>query len=196
MDPVSTEPADEVGRLRRAIEHHRPGDGREAEACRSFVVALDRLDRPFDQFADLTHVTASGIVVGPRGVILHRHRRLHRWLQPGGHLESGESPAEAVLRECREETGLAVIHPPGGPMLIHVDVHPAATGHIHLDPRYLVLAPDDDPAPLPGESQEVAWFNWEEAADLADEALSGALRSARRVVRTSAGYEEERKCDD
>ena len=49
---------------------------------------------------------------------------------------------------------------------------------------------DADPAPPPGESQEVAWFTWEEADRLADGALSGALRSARRVVPTSAGPEE------
>jgi 8-oxo-dGTP pyrophosphatase MutT (NUDIX family) len=30
------------------------------------------------------------------------------WATPGGALEPGESPAEAVVRECREETGLLV----------------------------------------------------------------------------------------
>jgi 8-oxo-dGTP pyrophosphatase MutT (NUDIX family) len=120
-------------------------------------------------------------VVGPRGVVLHRHRLLHRWLQPGGHVDPGETPEEAVLRECVEETGLAVTHPEGGPVLVHVDVHPAARGHVHLDLRYLVSAPDDDPAPGPGESQQVAWFSWEAAADRADESLAGALRAARRL---------------
>jgi 8-oxo-dGTP pyrophosphatase MutT (NUDIX family) len=182
---------DQVARLRQAIENHLPGDQREAESCRRCVAELDRLPRPFDQLADPTHVTASGIMVGPRGVVLHNHRRLRRWLQPGGHLEPGESPVEAVIRECREETGLAVVHPPDGPLLLHVDVH-AAQEHVHLDIRYLMVAPDEDPAPPPEESQEVAWFSWDAAAGLADEALSGALRSARRVMRTSTG-DQERK---
>jgi 8-oxo-dGTP pyrophosphatase MutT (NUDIX family) len=181
----------EVARLRRAVERHHPGDEREVESCRRLVAELDRLPRPFDESADPIHVTASGIVVGPRGVILHKHRRLGRWLQPGGHLEPGESPTQAVLRECREETGLVVTHPPGGPVLLHVDVHPSARGHVHLDPRYLVLAPDEEPAPPPGESQDVAWFSWEEAAGLADDALSGALRAARSVVGASAAGEEQ-----
>ena len=47
-------------------------------------------------------------------------------------------------------------HPPGGPRLIHVDVHDAAHGHTHLDLRYLLVAPDRDPAPPPGESPEAA----------------------------------------
>lgn len=145
---------------------------------------LERLDLPFDQGADPTHVTASAIVVGDRGVILHRHRLLHRWLQPGGHIEPGESPEAAVVRECVEETGLAVAHPADGPALVHVDVHPAARGHVHLDLRFLLTAPNDDPSPGPGESEEVAWFTWDEASAMADDALAGAIVSARRLIGT------------
>lgn len=177
--------AQQVTRLRQAVARHRPNDQRETDSCRMMVRELDRLPMPFDEHADSTHVTASGIVVGPRGVILHKHRRLGRWLQPGGHLEAGEDPTEAVLRECLEETGLTVVHPTGGPLLIHVDVHPSAHDHLHLDPRYLVIAPDSEPAPPPEESQEVAWFSWEDATELADEALSGALRAAHKVMQTS-----------
>jgi hypothetical protein len=67
-----------------------------------------------------------------------------------------------------------------------VDVHRASKNHVHLDLRYLVGAPDADPAPAPGESQDVAWFSWDEAGALADEALAGALISARRL---NGGFE-------
>jgi 8-oxo-dGTP pyrophosphatase MutT (NUDIX family) len=170
-----------VESLRQELRSHRAADEREALSINLFVTELDRLEDPLDRHADPTHVTASGIVVGDRGVVLHRHRRLHRWMQPGGHLDAGETPAEAMVRECAEETGLSVHHPPDGPTLIHVDVHPAANGHVHLDLRYLVWAPDEEPVPGPGESQEVAWFGWEEAIAVADEALVGALRSAHRL---------------
>ena len=66
-------------------------------------------------------------------------------------------------------------HPASGPILAHVDVHTAARGHVHLDLRYLVWAPDLPPAPGPGESQEVAWFTWEAALEIADDALTGGL---------------------
>ncbi len=186
---AETVPGDEVGRLREVLGCHRAVDDRERASLIAVLGALDRLERPFDRSADPTHVTASGIVVGRRGVVLHKHRRLGRWLQPGGHLDPGETPAEAVLRECQEETGLAVTHPAGGPLLVHVDVH-EASGHLHLDLRYLVLGGEADPAPPPEESQEVAWFTWAAAEDLADGALSGALRSARRVEPVPAGPEE------
>jgi 8-oxo-dGTP pyrophosphatase MutT (NUDIX family) len=106
---------------------------------------------------------------------LHRHRRLGIWLQPGGHLDPGETPWEAAVREASEETGLPLRHPLAGPRLVHVDVHPAAAGHVHLDLRYLVETSDHEPRPPPGESQEVRWFAWPEALALADEGLAGAL---------------------
>jgi 8-oxo-dGTP pyrophosphatase MutT (NUDIX family) len=175
----------EVQRLRAAIEAHQAGDEREAASRDTFLAELGSLERPFDEHADLTHVTGSGIVVGPRGVVLHNHRRLKMWMQPGGHIEPGETPADAALRESEEETGLRLSHPPAGPVMVHVDVHPAANGHIHLDVRYLLFGPDHDPAPPPDESQEVAWFSWHQAVEMADDSLLGALRAAHRVIDTS-----------
>ena len=39
-------------------------------------------------------------------VLVIEHRRLKTWLPIGGELEPGETPAEAAVRELREETGL------------------------------------------------------------------------------------------
>ena len=171
---------DAVAAVRAAIDTHRPGDGREAHSLRRVAAALATLARPLDRLAGPEHVTGSAVVVGSRGTVLHLHKRLHRWLQPGGHLEPGEAPWEAAWREAQEETGLSLEHPDGGPRLIHVDVHGAANGHTHLDLRYLLLCPDRDPAPPPGESPEARWFGWDEALARADGALVGALRAARR----------------
>jgi len=173
-------------RVLASVEAHPAGDDRESQSLDEVRGLLRTLVAPFDRSGGPAHVTASAVVVGVRGVLLHRHRRLHRWLQPGGHLDPGEWPQDAALRECEEETGLAVHHPAAGPVLVHVDVHDAADGHVHLDLRYLVLGPDAAPAPPPGESQEVAWFSWGEATALTDEALAGALRSARRLIATGA----------
>lgn len=167
--------------LRPMVERHQPGDERERRSKVRFLEELDRLEDPCNESADPVHVTASSVIVGRRGTVLHLHRRLHRWMQPGGHIDTGEEPAAAALRESFEETGLALSHPPDGPVMVHLDVHPAASGHTHLDLRFLLLGPDDDPAPPPGESQEVRWFSWEEAEETADESLAGALRAARRL---------------
>jgi len=167
------------GKVRSEVLGHSTVDEREAAARERILAALDTLERPFDKGADPVHVTGSAVVIGQRGTILHVHRRLGRWMQPGGHVDAGEEPCDAALRESEEETGLVLSHPEEGPRLIHVDVHPAADGHTHLDLRYLLLASDADPSPPPGESPEVRWCTWEEAEALSDVALASALRVAR-----------------
>lgn len=167
--------------LHQLVADHAPADPREVAAKERFLTELDRLGHPTDETADPVHVTASAIVVGPRGTVLHLHRKLGRWMQPGGHLDREESPAGAALREAHEETGLDLSHPPGGPAFIHLDVHPAAAGHTHLDLRYLLVGADEDPRPFPGESPEARWYGWDDAEAIADEALIGALQVARRA---------------
>jgi 8-oxo-dGTP pyrophosphatase MutT (NUDIX family) len=165
--------------LKVLVEGHEPASPREAAARARVLSELEHLRAPCDEQADLTHVTASGIVVGPRGTVLHRHKRLGIWMQPGGHIDAGETPDAAAAREATEELGLHVDHPPTGPRLIHLDVHEAAFGHTHLDLRYLLLGADDDPHPPPGESQDARWCSWDEAAAMADVGLAGALPVAR-----------------
>jgi 8-oxo-dGTP pyrophosphatase MutT (NUDIX family) len=165
-----------VERIRADVADFDARSPRERASQARFLAELDRLPSPFSEDADPVHVTGSSIIVGPRGTVLHFHKRLHRWMQTGGHVDPGETPWEAALRESIEETGLPV-HPAGGgsPRLVHLDVHAAAKGHVHLDLRYLFEAPDLEPAPPPGESPDVRWFSWDEAIAAADEALVGAL---------------------
>jgi 8-oxo-dGTP pyrophosphatase MutT (NUDIX family) len=168
----------DVEAVRAAVAARAPVDARERDAVARFLAELDRLPRPFDEDADRVHVTASAIVVGRRGTLLHRHKRLGLWLQPGGHIDAGETPAQAAAREVCEETGLAVAHAPRGPQLVHVDVHAGGRGHTHLDLRYLFEA-DGDPCPPAGESQDCGWFAWDDALAVADPGLVGALRALR-----------------
>ncbi len=172
--------------LRILVEGHVTSSPREAAARERFLAELGRLSAPCDEHAGPTHVTASGIVVGRRGTVLHRHKRLGIWMQPGGHIDAGESPAKAALREATEELGLAVEHPPTGPLLIHLDVHQAAHGHTHLDLRYLLLGADADPLPPPDESPDARWCSWDEALAMADAALIDALPLARSAYEAMA----------
>jgi 8-oxo-dGTP pyrophosphatase MutT (NUDIX family) len=165
--------------LRALVEGHEPGSPRETAAKERFLAELGRLPAPCDEHADPTHVTASGVVVGRRGTVLHLHKRLGIWMQPGGHIDAGEAPERAATREATEELGLAVEHPAAGPHLIHLDVHEAAHGHTHLDLRYLLLGADVDPHPPPDESPDARWCSWDEAMAMADAGLIDALPLAR-----------------
>lgn len=167
--------------VRRSVVERTPIDGVEEERITAFLRHYDELADPFDQELDAVHVTGSAIVVGRRGVVLLRHKRLGLWLQPGGHLDPGEMPWDGALREAFEETGLDVRFAGSGddhvPPLVHVDVHQGGRGHLHLDLRYLVDGGDGDPDPPAGESQEIGWFAWPDAAGRAsDDRLSSLLR--------------------
>ena len=177
------------GRLRATVAGRTPVDDRESTSISAFLEAFDALEDPLSQESSPVHVTGSGFVVGRRGVVLLKHKRLGFWMQPGGHIDPGETPWDAARRECWEETGLGVqflgpFDEGGVPELVHVDVHAGGRGHTHLDLRYLFGAgPHDDgaadPDPPEGESQEIGWFDWEEAIGLADPGLRGALVALR-----------------
>jgi 8-oxo-dGTP pyrophosphatase MutT (NUDIX family) len=175
-----------VATVRAIIAAHEPSDDRESAARDRMLAELDRLEDPFSEHADPVHVTGSAVIAGPRGTILHLHKRLKRWMQTGGHLEPSEMPYDAALRESEEETGLVLTHVGDQSRLIHLDVHEAANGHTHLDLRYLLFSKDADPSPPPGESPEVRWFSWSEALERSDEALTGALRAAERQPEVKA----------
>lgn len=166
--------------VRAEVAAHRPGSLREQWSRGRTLRLLDWLTDPFDEHADPTHVTGSAIVVDPDShVLLHRHKRLHRWMQPGGHLDPDEHPAQAARRETIEETGVDAHHPATGPRLVHVDVHEGPRGHVHLDLRYLLLA-GGRAVPRPGcdESPDVAWFPGSHARTVGDASTTAAVHAA------------------
>ncbi|MBC7928031.1 MAG: NUDIX domain-containing protein [Bryobacteraceae bacterium] len=85
------------------------------------------------------HLTCTGVVLSPArdAVLLVHHRRLRRWLLPGGHVELDDNtPDETARREVLEETGAELSGAP--PLLVGCDVHPIpARGreplHLHHD---------------------------------------------------------------
>jgi ADP-ribose pyrophosphatase YjhB (NUDIX family) len=73
------------------------------------VTRRDYLDDPNAPEANNLVPAASAIVVDGRGrILLHRRTDNEYWSIPGGAMEPGESIAETVVREVREETGIDV----------------------------------------------------------------------------------------
>ncbi|MBA3482022.1 MAG: NUDIX hydrolase [Pirellulales bacterium] len=148
-----------------------PGEREISQRIRDLVSSnadcFDRTCRP-------GHVTASAWVVteSRERVLLVHHRKLDRWLQPGGHADGQTDVAAAALREANEETGLRRLRlsdDSPNPLPLDLDVHiiPArydADGnlvedaHEHHDVRFLVIAEGDLTPQISDESHDVRWF--------------------------------------
>jgi 8-oxo-dGTP pyrophosphatase MutT (NUDIX family) len=186
--------ADPRAPLRAALRRFAPGDSEEARDRDRVVDFVERHPRPFDRTIHEGHLTGSAITVSADGsrVLLLHHRKLGLWLQPGGHGDPGETTGEEVaLREGLEESGIAglALHPQAQRPL-DIDVHeiPAfgsEPAHLHLDLRYLVVAPEADRvSPALAELHDIRWFRWDETDALGpDSGLRRALAKAKALVR-------------
>jgi 8-oxo-dGTP pyrophosphatase MutT (NUDIX family) len=157
-------------------------DGQDVDRDR----VLELLDEHGATLADRTtspgHLTGSALVVDATGtrVVVLLHTKLRRWLQPGGHADGDLDLAAVALREATEETGidgLRVLLPAVDLDLHEVDHGDALGRHLHLDLRFVVLAPPDAVIEGNHESLELRWVTLDELEELADE--EGLVRLAR-----------------
>jgi len=114
-------------------------------------------------------------------LMVHRHP-LRRWYPDcwdlvGGHVDSGESPQQAVSRECLEELGIYVHDPLPIPMTVSdptLDMH-----------AFLVTRWEGEPVnAAPEEHDDLRWFRPSDLADLklADPASLSSILSAVQVA--------------
>lgn len=81
------------------------------------------------------HLVTSVFVFNPENqkFLMIKHKKVGKWLQPGGHLEKGEKLHEAALREVFEETGINV-------KIVNklaISEYISEKTHVHVDFSYL-----------------------------------------------------------
>ncbi len=108
--------------------------------------------------------SAGGLVVRGDEVLLIATAGGRRWQLPKGHLEAGELPAEAAVREVREETGVtgSIVAPLSG-----VDYTFLERGRHrikkHVDYFLLAYESGSEANFEPREVVAARWFPWREA---------------------------------
>jgi 8-oxo-dGTP pyrophosphatase MutT (NUDIX family) len=182
----------EAGRLIAELAHHTTADTQEEESLLRILRFLALSPDPFGRGNRKGHITGSAVIGQPDGsaFLLVLHRKLGRWLQPGGHTDPADADVLATaLREAREETGLSELTPAMGGRAFDVDVHkiperPGEPAHWHFDLRHLATTSESALAGQPEEVAGVRWFTLEEAAAQGvEESLLRALSKAQRLLR-------------
>ena len=163
-------------------------DGQAMKSIELILMLLECSPAPFsrEQFTP-GHITCTGLVLAPDGerVLLVHHRRLDRWLLPGGHVEPGDvAIADAARREVVEETGTGLAE---GSVFLGADVHgiPGRKHepyHLHHDLLFGFRAVDEA-LRVSEESHAVVWCGAEEFDRYV---LPGNVRRAYRRMRSGA----------
>ncbi|MEO7324874.1 MAG: NUDIX hydrolase [Dokdonella sp.] len=125
------------------------------------------------------HLTGSAWLVsvdGQRALLTH-HRKLDRWLQPGGHADGDPDLARVALREAQEESGLHDLVVDSA--IFDIDRHriPARgeePEHWHYDVRYVVRTTVSEVFEVSEESHALAWRDIAEIA--ADVTINDSVR--------------------
>jgi 8-oxo-dGTP pyrophosphatase MutT (NUDIX family) len=174
---------DPLATLASAFRAHGAAWPDEDEAAGLFGELLGDTANPFLRDRLEGHFTASSWLVSADGrrALLTHHRKLDRWLQPGGHADGDLDLARVALREASEESGLPGLRVEGG--VFDLDRHwiperKGVPGHWHYDVRYVVRAGEDERFVVGEESHDLAWLDVEAIA--ADESMDPSLRRMAR----------------
>lgn len=102
-------------------------------------------ENPLSRSNQLGHITASGLLIKGGKVLLIFHPHIKQWLQPGGHIDDGELPIEAAIREVYEETGILCESTEDRLDPIDIDLHEIPANpkkgegtHLHIDLLFIL----------------------------------------------------------
>ncbi|MFD2574127.1 NUDIX hydrolase [Spirosoma soli] len=172
------------------LRQYEPTDATEKEMTQVTLDFVQRHPDCFDRSLLIGHITGSAWIVSPdrERVLLIHHRKLDRWLQPGGHADGDPDVAAVALREAQEETGLTslklVEDQKQNPSIFDVDVHtiPArgeVPEHLHYDIRFLLEADPEEPFGFSEEIKNISWLTLLDVNNL--DSSESILRMCRKI---------------
>lgn len=129
----------------------------------------------FSRTLTIGHVTGSAWILDQHHekTLLTHHRKLNKWLQPGGHADGDHMVSRVAMREAREETGLKELIFVSDD-IFDIDIHliPARQDeaqHYHYDCRFLIRCGGDETFCVSDESHDLAWISLAEIRNVTNE---------------------------
>lgn len=120
------------------------------------------------------HITGSAWITDSDNsqVLLTLHKKLNKWIVPGGHSEEETCPFDTAVREAEEETGLKLT--PQGREILSLDIHeiPAYNKipeHSHWDFTYAFKAMGCRKYTVSSESHDLKWVPLNKLEDFTQE---------------------------
>lgn len=111
---------------------------------------------------------ADAYIINRGELLLHLHQLYNLWLAPGGHIDPGENPYQAALREAHEETGLILLEDQSYeflgenyfnvPLPFATNQHDVGEGRMHISFAYAFSSKNREIKP--GESEQETEFKW------------------------------------
>lgn len=153
----------DIYRFTKLIDEYNSSFKEEAEYKKEITDFLKENEVMIGRQNQRGHITGSAWIVNHdrKKVLLVYHKRLDRWLQPGGHMEGEEDILDTAMREAAEETGLTSLRCVD-PNIFDIDIHTIPRfkdekQHIHYDIRFLLEADDEEKVKVSSESKDVRW---------------------------------------
>jgi len=145
-------------------------------------------DETMPHIHELIDYTTSAFIMHPSEpkILLLKHKKIGKWLQPGGHIELHENPIQALHHELEEETGLKpkdyeIIEPADGPKPVgesasntvlplpfYINEHfwDGKGPHKHIDICYLAKSKTKKITESPDGASAIDWLTLQQAVSL------------------------------
>ncbi|MGE0252539.1 MAG: NUDIX domain-containing protein [Dongiaceae bacterium] len=166
------------------LEKFAPFDDKEKadlQAMQSFIASTPDC---FKREHLAGHITASALILNPsydRLLLLH-HKKLDKWIQPGGHCDGDPDTRAVAEREAAEELGIKDL------FLAHenifaLDIHTIppwkeVPEHLHYDVRYLYIADEAEHFAINHEAVAADWWSLKDLPRIAPD----LARAGRKIA--------------
>ncbi|CAM3704355.1 NUDIX hydrolase [Polynucleobacter antarcticus] len=149
----------------------------EFSSLKDAAVQVLTSTNPYSRYNKEGHITASGLMIKDEKVLLIFHPHIQQWLQPGGHIDEGETPMDAAIREVFEETGVVCDPYANDDEPLDIDIHQIPSNpqkgegdHVHIDLLFLLRAVEER------ESSENIQKAWISCCDISNLRIQRALK--------------------